>query len=350
MNGKKITIHAGLHKTETSSIQAALFDSRFLLLENGILYPKFGGDRWKNHSVPLSLLFMDEENSGYPAVRNIFPDKNLQVAASEKIFQDFLLELIRYGEKNILLSAEDFSTFKKNERGRLKDFFSNLCDCEFEIVVYVREPIAYAISDAQELVRAGVKTIGEAIKIGNLQRAKARISNLIDIFGAESVKVFDYDGLDSAGGDVVRHFFTAVGLPFQAPVKEVGRANVSSTIERILVLSAIKKLDPSLLARVSSDLPHDGERTALGDKSRQVIWDACKSDVDFLRNEFGIDYKYKDVYTTCLSLTVLDSCVEIAMRHQGTLSRDEIIDAIVEDVKDVFPELIYDIVSLGNRK
>ena len=348
MSVKKIVIHAGLHKTGTSSIQSVLTDFRALLSGHGIVYPSFGGNGWTNHSIPLSLLFMDEERVDYHSVRKIFPDKEARVVATEKILEHFMLELTRSGKSTILLSGEDLSTFRKNEFERLRYFFSNLWDCEFELIVYVREPVAYLVSDAQELVRAGIKTVGEAVRMGNLQRAKMKISNLIDIFGRESVRVFDYGDSNFVGNDIVKHFFGVLGMDSPLPMTEVIRTNLASSLEKVLVLSAIRWLQPSSLAKIAQALPDQGSKIVLSQASRRMVWDACKDDVDFLRDEYGINYHYADEAGPSLDASVLESCVQIALQFGDDLSRESVLDTMVKDIKGVFPELIDAVLALKN--
>lgn len=348
MGVKKIIIHAGLHKTGTSSIQSVLSASRTLLSENGIIYPSFGGNKWVNHSIPLSLLFMDEERVDYDAVRKIYPDKNARSTATEKMLEHFMLELIRSGDLSVLLSGEDFSTFRKHEIERLKYFFLNLYDCKFEIIVYVREPVSYLISGAQELVRAGIKTLGEAIGMGNLQQARMKISNLVDVFGSESVRVFEYADSGSVGWDVIKHFFGVIGISPPETMTEVPRANLDSSLEKTLVLSAIKRQQPSSLARVAQALPDQGSKIVLGEASRRKVWGACKGDVEFLRHVYGIDCQYPDYGNPSLDASVLASCSQIAVQSCSDLSLESLLDAMVDDIRGVFPELIDGIIGLKN--
>lgn len=315
---------------------------------NGIVYPSFSEKGWVNHSIPLSLLFMDEERVDYHSVRKIFSDKEARSVATNEVLEHFMLELARSGESTILLSGEDLSTFRKNEFERLKYFFSNLWDCEFELIVYVREPVAYLVSDAQELVRAGIKTVGEAVRMGNLQRARMKISNLIDVFGRESVQVFSYGDFNSVGDDVVKHFFGVLGMASPLPMTEVIRTNLASSLEKILVLSAIQRLQPSLIARIGQALPNQGSKIVLGQASRRMVWDACKDDVEFLRDAYGIDYHYAEEGGPSLDASVLESYVEIALQCSDDLLRESVLDAIAKDIKGVFPELIDVVLALRN--
>ena len=346
MKSKKIIIHAGLHKTGTSSIQSVLSASRALLSEQGILYPSFGENGWENHSVPLALLFMNEGNPGFHSVKKNFPDEDSRSIAQDRVLQDFLLEFIRCGEQNILLSGEDISIFKKNELENLKYFFSNVFDCKFEIIVYVREPVSYVVSGAQEMVRAGIKTLGEAIRIGNLQQVGMKISNLVDVFGTGSIRVFDYGDSGSVGNDVVKHFFSAIGLASPLSMTDMPRANLASSLEKILVLSAVKKLQSSSLARIAQALPDQGSKIILGEASRRMVWNACKADVQFLRDDYGIDYHYTNDDNRYLDASILESRMQIAVQSDGGLSLDSLVSAMVEDVSGVFPELIDGIVGL----
>ncbi len=49
----RFVIHIGMHKTGTTSIQAALHGARDALAERGVLYPDLG----PNHSHPLVSIF-----------------------------------------------------------------------------------------------------------------------------------------------------------------------------------------------------------------------------------------------------------------------------------------------------
>lgn len=339
MGSKKVIIHAGLHKTGTSSIQLACKMVSDSLLDHGILYPSFGGSQWANHSVPLSLLFMDHSGKNNHTVNAMFGSEYARIDAAEKIRQNLVEELSKNKIQTILISGEDLSIFTSSNLESLKDFFIAHGFNTFEIILYVRNPISFSLSNAQELVRAGLYSIGEAIKFGNLQKIKVKVTRFVDVFGEHSVSVFSYDDCVASGIDVVNDFENKLGLSGLFYNLEMPRANSSMSLEKVLVLSAIKYHGLSVLEFIKL-LPDAGSQIIPENSLVKLFWMDSEIDRFFIMEKFGINYiEPVTIFKPSIDFDILKSHLKIVQSIDSTLDSKLMMKNIFEDIKDIMPEL-----------
>lgn len=349
MKKRKIIIHAGLHKTGSSSIQIACQKNSDFLLSRKIIYPSFGSEKWANHSIPFSVMFMDNQGERSHSVRAEFSSPEQRVDA-EKLFRKiFIDEVARAEDYDVLISGEDVSLFSENELFLLKSFLVENFDCKVDVIIYIRDPIGFAVSNAQELVRAGLYTLGDALKIGggNLQRIKPKINNFVDVFGFDAVKVFSYDCVAKEHKDIVQHFVKEIlavdGGDFSLPYH-----NTSMSLEKSLVLSAVQDQDKDVWSFAYKSIPYSGSKIIPGPSLKNQLWNASLEDRSYVWNNFNIsfdDIKLSEYYSPEIDLLNLANSLAIIENKYVKLTRKYLLDKMSVNIRDVFPEIYQKILS-----
>jgi hypothetical protein len=129
-------LHAGTHKTGTTSMQAAFAMSEGILAASGVLYPKSGRIGAGHHNLPWGLL----------------GDERFDPAAG--YLDDLAVEVRQGGFRNVLVSSEDFEYLRTRtaELTYLRDLIESW-GYEPRVVFAFREPAEYAESLYAELIK-----------------------------------------------------------------------------------------------------------------------------------------------------------------------------------------------------
>jgi len=285
---KKLIIHAGLHKTGSTSIQYICKKYSNELLAQGIYYMKFDENEWENHSIPLSLLFQNNPRVSNHSVGSMFSSDEMASIYRMKIDKYLNEELIKNKADTILLSGEDLSIFSIIELIKLKNYFLSIDEFEIKIIIYVCNPLMFAISGCQELVRAGLENIETIFTMGNLQRAESKIKKLIIAFGNENVQVISLDDVLCTFTDVTKHFFEFIGchnIDF-----EKNNKNEFSSIEKILTLSSCHSYGREVAIKVSEMMTDDGSKFLPEDYLSKYINMVSQDDVLYLEKYYNISF------------------------------------------------------------
>jgi hypothetical protein len=339
---KKVILHVGLHKTGSTSIQLNCKLYAEQLLNAGIYYPKFSSDNWENHSVPLSLICQDKPWYKNHSLNSLY-DSNETAMLAALAMRNFLMsELIGNNSKKILFSAEDISGFTLEELENLKSILSDFDELEFEIIMYVRHPINSILSNAQELVRAGVHSLSHIFEQGNIQNAEQKIKNLQSIFGPECIQVYNFDEVVADFNDVTAHFFKLLECSHIETEQVI--ANSASSLEKILVLSAINSYGVKYVRLLNEHLPNDGTKISADTKLENYFWLSSSNDVDFLDINFGIVFNKKInddmqiINLNILYLNATNSCAVLSSQGIDISARDIFIK-IIRDTIVYLPRL-----------
>ena len=196
-----IVLHAGLHKTGTTSIQIALngYD------DGHTAYADLGE---VNHSNILKTLFADDhmaafwERLGYDRAG---------IARLVDVYRDRLEGQLGRDVERIIISGEDIAVLDEASLGRLKTFLEFHCS-DIQVVVFVRNPVSMVPSLIQEHVKHA--DMSWAVQDGPYPyRISDRVERIVEVFGARNVRICRYEDAGTAtGGDVVRYFGELLGL------------------------------------------------------------------------------------------------------------------------------------------
>lgn len=185
----RTTIHIGMNKTGTSSLQFWLSKNRDSLREQGVSYPNIGLEMHAHHELSRSM----KSARGNPAE---LEDLRRQIAVA------------RNGANHAVFSSENFHTIEN------VDVVAEIFKPEdTDIVVYVREPISYVVSWYQQAIqsRPVAMTLRQFAEL-HYRSQDEIVQRWCDVFGAERVmaRVFHRESL--AGRDI-RTDFVACALP-----------------------------------------------------------------------------------------------------------------------------------------
>lgn len=219
--GKRtVVLHAGLQKTGTTALQAALFRSRSVLSEHGITY---WGAR-DNHSYPLALAF-DVRDDRFGSIPNsmwtwfsLLYGESVQLR--DGLFEQYL------ASKNFLISAELVSLWSEMHVQRLADCFS---EADRHVVIYLRDVRAWITSLVQERLKTG-NTISESLNSLAVLPLQSRVERM-EWFGPVSLRRYRPEGL-------LVDFLGLLGeLP---PVKfEMGRENSTLSHQGVTLMDGV---------------------------------------------------------------------------------------------------------------
>ena len=250
-------LHVGMNKTGSSAIQNTAAANRDrLLAEHDVEY--LAGPA--NHSA-LGALFVDDPLSIHAMHRLNGHRREATERWCVRERARLHGAMTETGAAAFMISGEGLSTIGTPAVHRLRDTLRAAFD-PVDVFIYVREPFGYAVSKAQQNVKAGITfaRIREANLVdpvaapreadGRFSPAvqpfyRQRIEPLRDAFGVERVHVRAFEPSGFAGGDVVRDFFAwAAGIDLSpgdiAPV----RANESMDAGYVGVLEAVNRIEP----------------------------------------------------------------------------------------------------------
>lgn len=287
---REAIVHIGAHKTGTSFIQRRFHEHRVALREHGIVYP-FDEP---NHSYAMSGLFGRREQVQPPSPRDRYrlaPDAALRALDADLSGSDWT---------RLMISGEVLSTFSQPELEGLRDWLAGRVDT-IRVVLVVRDPVDWAVSVAQELL----KTRGDVAKVlatPSILPTRAIVRRVRAVFGAESLMVLEYERLALMRERFAARFAGAVGL--SAPVAAMLRAgtkagvNESLSMEAALMLGRYNARVPQQIEGVRNParsglepgafagLP--GARFDLPDAARRLAFERSRPEIAFLAQEFGI--------------------------------------------------------------
>jgi hypothetical protein len=349
---KKVILHVGLHKTGSTSIQLNCKRYAEQLLNAGIYYPKFSSDNWENHSVPLSLICQDKPRSINHTVERLYENDESAMKAALNMRQFLIDELENTTAHTILFSAEDISVFTSEELEKFKLFLVECGGFDFKVIVYVRHPVKFILSAAQELVRAGVNSLSNIFELGNIQNSEIKIKKLISIFGFNNVNIFSFDDSISKFKDITRHFFNLIDCNHISTDRL--SENSSSSIEKILVLSSIYSYGGQYVRFLSKHLLDGGNKLQIDAQMEKYLFYSCAKDINFLKNEFGIVFENKSILAgPVISNNILYSNIKTAhavlLGNGLDVSLVDIFSSIVRDTILYFPKISSEVAVMANN-
>jgi hypothetical protein len=289
---KKLTIHAGPHKTGSSYMQHMFVENMAALEKEGLVYPED------------LLLF-----KGHHEVANYFFNKNKWKDSPK------LVTKINAIENDVLLSSENFSKLDFESLKALGAAFSGF---EISIVYYLRNPSFRLFSWWQELVRHGhiqgffeyaFPHVASPFKSDVLNPTKF-IQNSEQLFGQGSTKIISYEHAKQ-NTKMLEMFWKACGLPVliaDAP-RLVNTMRDIAEIEILRYLNLLAKTDGLLhgpnLREAFLQYCISTETNEINDLRKRIHG----YDVEFEIGELGLDHsiiafvhdKFRDNFVNSVS-------------------------------------------------
>lgn len=280
-----IIIHAGMHKTGSSSIQLSFrkYDPPELT------YLPWGPQ--SNHNSVYAIAFSDTPEKTLGRIADV---KTLEEAVSRQEFwrDEMQTALEALPEGKILISAEGIANSTVEN---VQAFHSMLAPFakSFRIIIYVREPIGYATSAFQQALKQGTK-----LHFPGIYKYEHKLQKFYDIFGKDAVEIYPFEREFLKGGDVVLDIADKLGISF--PEGKSLTTNESISLEMCALLYALWEdapadLSPQKISVVSRAFAREfgglGQRKCrLSSQVTSQIATRLKRDLLWLEENAGIAF------------------------------------------------------------
>lgn len=273
-----LTLHIGLKKTATSTLQSTLYRERQRLAAAGLLLPQSPDT---HHRLARRLRARVE------GVRR-------DVA---EVLQPILDEIAATRPERVLLSSEHFVSLPAPAVEELHRLLREaLPEARIRVLAYVREPVAFATSMAQQDVKNGVLRLAEAHAAPWRFPIAEWLGNHIRVFGRADVSVRRFDPEGMVGGTILGDVLAAAGLPGALDEVKVPRLNPALSLEGVQVADALCGLRPGPARRRQGKGLYrrplatiKGSRFVLPAEVQERVVQDSAADMAWLKAEFGLD-------------------------------------------------------------
>ena len=309
----KMIMHIGMPKTGSTAIQFALTRNRQKLISLGVLYPANPGPFSKNskHTIYLSML-----RQGDVAQSLKYSDSEKKIITTygqnfdfHKHWLDDLKNQILDAKPHTIIISEEglfnaLSDKKSNIHKNLQNLLSelNVSPNDLEIIGYLRRPPDYYLSNCQQSLKTKPEIV--SLRSANYIPAVKRISNTYN----SRHKLFPFERAIFPQGDVVRHF---TGYAFGSELESIEQFNETISGPAMSILQEYRELffsesgksgRPQQVQLLVSMLRDSGkqlghERPVLREDIITKIWDAMRSDLDWLKQKYGFNFDPPNVAT-----------------------------------------------------
>jgi hypothetical protein len=292
-----VFVHLGFPKTGTTTIQNVFHAHRNrLLAEEGVLYPSLS----PNLTNVLCTNFLDDP---LKHITNQMAGISRE-EARERGRQQFLeleSEIASTQWRTLVLSAEGLSNLSALDLSHFREWVKELAH-RVEALVCVREPLAYTASVIQQILKGGA-TLGEMYESPPTPNYKGKLSNAIEVFGRDKIRVFCFESWTRTDGGLVSEFARQVGLSDSTAswlADRASRENESLTELGVSVLDAMNRIRPMFVEgkrnprRSGRELAYisrlGGRRYSLPHAVAECIHSSCVDDVRWLNETFALSF------------------------------------------------------------
>jgi hypothetical protein len=280
----KLTLHVGLPKTATTTIQHVMETAKPRLAERKVLYPLT--TKLQTELVQRAQLrqLVGATGAGsLPEAVNWMADEVRALRPEQIIFSS---------ERMSLASPGAIARMHAAMAAGLPEID------EIRVLAYVRDPIIWATSLCQQRLKMGTTRLAEFVADPWPRSLEEILSKFVDRYGKSAVTVRHMHPDHLVNGKVVDDFLNAVGLagfPVSGPETVLNR---SLTLHGVQVADVMAQLLPrgqregarkrafrSVLQAV------EGPRFVLPLVAQERIIEASRSDVDYVRKNWGLDLR-----------------------------------------------------------
>lgn len=277
----KLTLHVGLPKTATSSIQHALTVSKTDLAARGVIYP---GTTAAHHQLAR-------------AINGAEDGRRRMAQVAETTLDDMVAEVRAARARHVVISSEHLILVSEPAVGRLRAMLDARFPATTEVLIlcYVREPVAFATSMCQQEVKSGKIRLAEFYADPWPFQLANRMQAFATAFGEDSLRLRQFDPRHLKNGDVIDDFLDAIGeADFEVP-EEIPQMNRALTAEGVLVADALTGIRPSEARKRFRRRQYkrllegiEGGRFVLPNEVQARIIDRSAADLAALNTRFGL--------------------------------------------------------------
>ena len=274
---KTLKLHIGQHKTGTSFLQSVLALSTGALADSGILYPT---DKSTARAATGGVSF-----GNWPSFRALLATPDLMDQMAEPV---------------VLFSSEGFCE-NLPEPDFMDQFQRLVADDRIgavDVLLYIRDPVAYAISYAQQLTkRAGMGLLAAEdifAQVSGPQVARS-VMQALDTVPKVRLSVLNYSALRSRLKDSFALWLGVDAAALTAPPQAI--VNRSMTPSELMLIAAVNRgmdqpsmvLADALVNRLP-DIAAQHLRPSL--EAQTAYWDRIAPDVDWINARIPPDQAY----------------------------------------------------------
>jgi hypothetical protein len=342
----EICLHIGTHKTGTTSMQKTLQTLAPDLKRLGWHYLSGG----PNHSW-LYLLFTELPHREHDMIKRGLGE----AAAAQKwvVSKTAMLAAELAGQTGrVLVSGEELCRLSEDGVKRMLEFFSRFTDT-ISAVCFVRDPISYCKSEAQENIKGGLSW-KEVVENPPRARFRFYLKKYVEQLGREHVHVIRYEKFVETDFETgTARLLSAAGVDtLQLKINEVDHSNRAISQEAALILSELNvkipmyinaERNPARTALPSSWLNLLGNTTfTLPRESLIKCLQLSKFDIEWLHSLvgeqwFNIDYVDEFENLSDKSLIAIDPAmaqnIGIVLNQAAILVRDCMCSALSVQIK-----------------
>ncbi len=277
-----IYIHAGMHKTATTSIQNILYNNRDLLQNIGWYYPSSGLSGFKrSKEVGHRHFFLQQE---------LFHNKE------KKNWHKLQLE-IKGLDDNIIISHENFFSHRIDP----EEIKKLLPEYNIKMIVYIRHPVDYIESCYREWVRRVGQYDKDINTFYKWRKQWLAYENILtkwdNAIGSENVIVRLFDKNYFHKGSIIKDFFNVIGLN-TLEIRATKRNNESLNSRTILLylLKNRSSQEIKYLKDLEEKFSDSQDFRIIDDKLISKILNECDKDILYIKSRLGISKDIESKY------------------------------------------------------
>ena len=291
---KQIIIHAGFHKTATTSIQDTCAKNKDKLEELGFYYPIFnlGSRVIANHSVPFYSLFANQPDKYHINIR-----WGVDAREANKKYEGQFNHILKQKHEKIIISGEDISYLSQLELNRIKEKIQSH-GYDIRVIVFVRSPLSYINSESQQQVKHG-SSIEEVVYLKTINKIKK-----IEAVFPEAEFFSFRDACQHKHGPV-GNFFEVTGVDDFSSLEFIN-SNTSTSNQVIRLISFINKEQPFFINNKINPCRRNGDtaklhrikgnKFQLNENELKKFKDQINQENKYLLNKFGASFCDKKPY------------------------------------------------------
>ena len=296
---KKALLHIGTGKTGTTSLQQSCATSPSIV-ENHITYPLIPGFEGQQNQNCLSIIYKSFEKLPRRYKSRYKDSKSLYLRDAELV-KDHFFSALRNSE-NIIISAEYLANYSLDEIDNLVADLSRFNFDEIKILIYVRDPVSYYISNVQQRIKA-------SHLIDNPKTFRYNFKKYIATWlqgSPKSISVVPYEKGLLEGPGLLESFEYEINEFFDSSnvrLNTVTKQNTSMSLEALVVLQQYRKRnysnsnntfaeDSDVLRDLLTNLDSDyASSIRLHEKYEETIIANHLDDLIWLKNNFAVEFE-----------------------------------------------------------
>ncbi len=286
---REVIIHIVIHKTGSTAIQNDLngYD------DGHTLYIPFS---YANHTIPILTIFeKGMHNFHFWRDRGVGEAELVEIQKRELDILEKALDRAKH--RRFIISGEGIRTLSPAAKTEFISFLQKK-ELTLKIVCFVRNPLDFAKSSVQQVIKGGVDQIGPI-----LPDFQGSLQQFSDLVGQSNVTVMDYNEAVDGYGDITNAFRSVVGLNLNSSSGKAIRYNNSLSKSATQLVYRLNQLpivtqgdEDKLNARskfinlLADAFPKTASDQLILKKAGHLLHPKIHDDCAYLRDNFAIDY------------------------------------------------------------